>query len=105
MTEFPMFSVVFFFAFAIFLVGLTTMFIRRHAFWMLVGSLVSLKAVGAMSLFLSLQADSAKTDFSLLALVALGILPMVGCVGVLVLHRGFRFQGTLDLEKEDKLRE
>lgn len=105
MSELPLFSVVFFFAFAIFLVGLTTMFIRRHAFWMLVGSLVSLKAVGAMALFLSLQANAAKTDFALLALVSLGILPMVGCVGVLVLHRGARFFGTLDLEKEDKLRE
>lgn len=105
MTELPFFSLAFFFVFAIFLVGLTTMFIRRHAFWSLVGSLITLKAVSAMALFLSLQNTSAKTDFGLLALVALGILPMVGCVGILVLHRGARFDGTLDLDKEDKLRE
>ncbi len=99
------FSLAFFLAFAVFLVGVTTIFIRRHAFWVLVGTLFCIKAVGAMALFLSLQETPAKMDFGLLALMAIGMVPIAGSVGVLVLHRGGRFGGTLDLENEVQLKE
>ncbi len=89
----------------IFTIGLVTIFIRRHAFWILVGSLLVIKSVGAMALFLSKHEGPAKDDFGILALLSIGLVPAAGYLGVLVLHRSSRFGGTLDLEQEDKLKE
>jgi NADH:ubiquinone oxidoreductase subunit K len=100
-----LYPIIFFLCFLIFTIGLVTIFIRRHAFWVLVGSLLVIKSVGAMALFLSKHEGPAKDDFGILALLAIGLVPAAGFLGVLVLHRSSRFGGTLDLEREDQLRE
>ena len=89
---------------AIFVSGLATIFLRRVATWILVGQLVSLKAVSACAFFLSKLSLAAREDFIVLSLVSMGMVPIVAAVGLLVLHRCKRFEGSLDVDEETVLR-
>lgn len=89
---------------ALFVLGVSTIFMRRHAVWSLVGQLVALKAMAALAFLLSQYPLAGGGDLAVISLVAVGLVPMVGFVGVLVLHRCGRFGGTLDYDEEDSLR-
>lgn len=89
---------------SIFVVGLSTIFLRRVAAWILVGQIVSLKAVAACAFLLSRLSVSGAGDLVVTSLVAMGMVPSVAAVGALVLHRCHRFQGTLDMDEETGLR-
>jgi hydrogenase-4 membrane subunit HyfE len=89
---------------AIFIVGIATIFLRRHAVWSLVGQLTAVKAVAAAGFMLAQFPISGEGDLVVLSLVALAMVPAVGFVGILVLHRCGRFQGTLDYDEEDSLK-
>lgn len=89
---------------AIFVVGLSTIFLRRVAAWILVGQIVALKAVAACAFLLSRLTLTGAGDLVVTSLVAMGFVPSIAAVGALVLHRCQRFQGTLDMEEETGLR-
>lgn len=89
---------------AVFLTGLWTIFLRRVAAWGLVGQMLALKAVVAGAFLLAQQARPGRSDLVVLSLVALGMVPILTMVGVLVLHRCSRFSGTLDVDEEHSLR-
>lgn len=89
---------------ALFVLGVSTIFMRRHAVWSLVGQLVALKAMAALAFLLSQYPLAGGGDLAVISLVAVGLVPMVGFVGVLILHRCGRFGGTLDYDEEDSLR-
>lgn len=89
---------------AIFVAGLSAIFLRRIAAWGLVGQVIALKAVAACAFLFSSYALPGRGDLLVLSLVALGLVPGLVMVGVLVLHRCSRFGGTLDMDEEDRLR-
>lgn len=89
---------------AIFVSGLATIFLRRVAAWILVGQLVALKAVAACAFLLSRLTLEGGGDLIVTSLVAMGLVPSVAAVGMLVLHRCRRFEGTLDVDEETGLR-
>jgi NADH:ubiquinone oxidoreductase subunit K len=89
---------------AIFVTGLATIFLRRVAGWILIGQLTALKAVAACAFLLSRLAVRGGGDLAITSLVAMGMVPGVAAVGLLVLHRCGRFQGTLDVDEEVGLR-
>lgn len=91
-------------ALAIFISGISTIFLRRHAVWSLVGQLTAVKAVAAAGFLLAQFPISGEGDLVVISLVAVGMVPAVGFVGVLVLHRCGRFDGTLDYDEENSLR-
>ena len=45
-----------------------------------------------------------KADLLIISLVAAGLVPAVGFVGMLVMHRCGRFEGSLDYDEENSLR-
>jgi|GEM_PF-6105231 len=89
---------------AIFVTGLATIFLRRVAAWILIGQLVSLKAVAACAFLLSRLTVQGGGDLAVTSLVAMGLVPSLAAVGALVLHRCRRFQGSLDMDEETGLR-
>lgn len=89
---------------AIFVTGVATIFLRRVAVWTLVGQIVALKAVAACAFLLSRLSVPGAGDLVVTSLVAMGLVPSVSAVGVLVLHRCRRFQGSLDVDEETDLR-
>lgn len=89
---------------AIFVAGVSTIFIRRLAAWILVGQVFALKAVAACSFLLSQLSLQGSGDLIVTSLVALGMVPSLSVVGILVLHRCGRFSGTLDVDEENSLR-
>lgn len=89
---------------ALFVLGVSTIFMRRHAVWSLVGQLVAIKAMAALAFLLSQFPLAGGGDLAVISLVAVGLVPMVGFVGVLILHRCGRFNGSLDYDEEDSLR-
>lgn len=89
---------------AIFVTGVATIFLRRVAVWVLVGQVLSLKAVAACAFLLSRLPVSGGPDLVVTSLVAMGMVPSVSVVGSLVLHRCRRFGGTLDTDEESGLR-
>lgn len=92
-------------ALAIFIAGIATIFLRRHAVWSLVGQLTAVKAVAAAGFLLAQFPISGEGDLVVISLVAVGMVPAVGFVGILVLHRCGRFNGTLDYDEEDSLKD
>lgn len=88
----------------IFVAGISTILLRRHAVWGLVGQITAIKAVAAAGFLLSQFPIPGEGDLILISLVALGLVPAVGFTGILVLHRCGRFNGTLDYDEEDSLR-
>lgn len=89
---------------ALFVAGLTTIFLRRHAAWGLVGQVTAVKAVAACGFILSQFPIKGAGDLLFVSLLAVGMVPMLALVGLLVLHRCGRFGGSLDYEEEDSLR-
>lgn len=89
---------------AIFVTGVATIFLRRVAAWILVGQIVALKAVVACAFLLSHLSVPGGGDLVVTSLVALGLVPSVTAVGILVLHRCRRFEGSLDIDEETGLR-
>ncbi|RZA04752.1 MAG: hypothetical protein EOP11_14375 [Proteobacteria bacterium] len=89
---------------ALFAVGITSIFLRRHAGWSLVGQLTAVKAVAACGFLLSQLPLKGAGDLLFVSLLAVGMVPMIALVGILVLHRCGRFGGSLDYEEEDSLR-
>lgn len=89
---------------ALFAAGLTTIFLRRHAVWSLVGQVTAVKAVAACAFLLSQFSLKGAGDLVFISLLAVGTVPALALVGILVLHRCGRFGGTLDYEEEDRLR-
>lgn len=89
---------------AIFVVGLSAIVLRRIAAWSLVGQAIALKSVVACGFLFSHHFTSGAGDLTMLSLVALGMVPALSAVGLLVLHRCSRFQGTLDVDEETNLR-
>lgn len=90
--------------FTIFVAGLVTVVLRRVAAWSLVGQVIALKAVAAGAFLFSRYNLAGSGDLIVLSLVALGFVPGLSVVGLLVMHRCSRFQGTLDVDEEDRLR-
>jgi NADH:ubiquinone oxidoreductase subunit K len=88
----------------VFVVGLSTMFLRRIAVWSLVGQLIAMKAVAACGYLLTQFVSPRNGDLIVLSLVATGLVPVLSVVGLLVLHRCGRFGGTLDVDEEKGLR-
>jgi hypothetical protein len=91
-------------ALTIFICGLSTIFLRRHAAWGLVGQLTALKAAAAAGFLLSRLPIAGKADLVVVSLIVLGLVPAAGFVGILALQRCGRFGGTLDYDEEDSLR-
>ena len=89
---------------SIFVSGLTAIALRRVAAWGLVGQVIALKAVVACAFLFSRYGLAGSGDLVVLSLVALALVPGLSMVGLLVLHRCSRFQGTLDVDEEDSLR-
>jgi NADH:ubiquinone oxidoreductase subunit K len=89
---------------AIFIAGISTIFLRRVAAWILVGQLMALKAVAACAFLLSRLFVSGAGSLMVTSLVVMGLVPSVAAVGTLVLHRCGRFGGTLDIDEETRLR-
>ncbi|MGE3261305.1 MAG: NADH-quinone oxidoreductase subunit K [Bacteriovoracia bacterium] len=89
---------------AVFVAGLSAIALRRVAAWGLVGQATALKAVVACGFLFSQYFSSGGGDLIVLSLVALGMVPALVAVGLLVLHRCSRFRGTLDVDEEDSLR-
>lgn len=89
---------------AIFVAGVSTLFLRRLAAWILVGQAFALKAVAACAFLLSELAVQGSGDLIVTSLVALGMVPSISVVGALVLHRCGRFDGSLDVDEETSLR-
>lgn len=89
---------------AIFVLGVSTIFMRRHGVWSLIGQLVALKAMAALAFLLSQFPLAGAADLAVISLVAVGLVPLVGFVGLLILHRCGRFNGSLDYDVEDSLR-
>jgi hypothetical protein len=89
---------------ATFISGLAAIVLRRVAAWGLVGQIVALKSVVAGAFLFSFYLRPVNADLLVLSLVALGLVPVISLVGILVLHRCSRFGGTLDMDEEDRLR-
>jgi NADH:ubiquinone oxidoreductase subunit K len=89
---------------AVFVLGVSTIFMRRKAVWSLIGQVTALKAVAATALLLSQYKLAGAGDLAMISLVAVGLVPMAGLAGLVVLHRCGRFGGTLDYDEEDSLR-
>ncbi len=89
---------------AIFVTGTSAIFLRRHGVWSLVGQLIALKSVAAVGFLLSRYSFQGEGDLVVISLVTLGLVPAVGFVGILVLHRCGRFKGTLEYDEENSLR-
>jgi NADH:ubiquinone oxidoreductase subunit K len=89
---------------AIFISGLAAVVLRRIAAWALVGQAIALKAVVACGFLFSQYLATGGGDLIVLSLVALGMVPALSVVGLLVLHRCSRFRGSLDVDEEDTLR-
>ena len=89
---------------AIFVSGLAAIVLRRIAAWALVGQAIALKAVVACGFLFSQYFAAGGGDLIVLSLVALGMVPALSVVGLLVLHRCSRFRGSLDVDEEDTLR-
>lgn len=87
-----------------FVTGIATIFLRRHAAWSLVGQVIAVKAVAACAFLLSRSPVKGAGDLVVLSLAAAGLVPALALVGMLVLHRCGRFEGTLDYEEENRLR-
>ena len=90
---------------ALFAVGLATIALRRHAAWSLVGQVTAVKAVAAGAFLLSQLPLKGAGDLLFVSLLAVGTVPALSLVGVLVLHRCGRFGGSLDYEEESSLRD
>jgi hypothetical protein len=88
----------------IFLAGVSTILLRRHAVWSLVGQVIAVKSVAATGFLLAQFDLPGGGDLAVVSLVAAGLVPLIGFVGILVLHRCGRFGGTLDYDEEDHLR-
>jgi len=89
---------------SLFIVGVTAIFLRRHASWSLVGQVTAVKAVAACGFLLSQFPLKGAGDLLFVSLLAVGMVPMLALVGLLVLHRCGRFGGSLDYEEENSLR-
>lgn len=92
------------FALTLFVLGVSTIFMRRHGVWSLVGQLTALKAIAALAYLLAQHKLAGAGDLAVISLVAVGLVPITGFVGMLVLHRCGRFGGSLDYDEEDSLR-
>jgi NADH:ubiquinone oxidoreductase subunit K len=88
----------------LFTVGIATIFLRRHSAWSLVGQVTAVKAVAAAAFLLSQYAIKGAGDLVFVSLLAVGFVPVLALVGLVVLHRCGRFGGTLNYEEEDSLR-
>lgn len=93
-----------FLSLAIFVAGVSTIFLRRIAVWTLVGQGIALKAVAACAFLLSQFSTVGGGDLVVISLVALGMVPSLSIVGILVLQRCARFGGSLDVDEEESLR-
>jgi NADH:ubiquinone oxidoreductase subunit K len=89
---------------AIFVAGVSTIFLRRIASWILMGQVFALKAVAACAFLLSQLSLHGGGDLIVVSLVTLGLVPSLSVVGMLVLHRCGRFGGSLDVDQETMLR-
>ena len=92
------------FPLALFVVGIATIFLRRHGAWSLVGQVTAVKAVAAAAFLLSQFPIKGAGDLVFVSLLAVSAVPMLALVGLVVLHRCGRFGGTLDYEEEESLR-
>jgi hypothetical protein len=90
--------------FLIFIIGISCLLLRRLVVWNIVGQIISLKAVVIGGFLTSVKQDIGHADLVFVSLIILSLIPQAALVGMLVIHRCARFNGSLDLAKQGNLK-